>query len=414
MSTFALLRAVIGAVLATGITAAHADSITIDQAISRAARRPSVAIAGADVDVARGEAVGSRLPLYNPEAGVAVGPRFGGGKTLLDVEVSVAQTIELGGKRGARRAAAEARVTAADAELARAAYEARVEVWRAFQRGLVARARLETTRETEALATSLVTATSDRQVLGAGTQLQINLATLEVGRAKHDRVDAENAYEAALAELATAVGADPSERLEPTGTLPEFPAAVVDEQALVARALAERPDLAAARAQLIAARADARLADALAKPDVTASLSYGFEQDIDTNFHAVLAGLSISLPVRNKNQGGRLATRARTRRAELELAGDTAVAERETRTAVRAYARARDAVLGFDREINAQLHDNLELARASFEAGKLDYFELTVVRRELVSNQLAYLDAVNEAIDAWTAVQRAAGKEGAR
>jgi len=37
-----------------------------------------------------------------------------------------------------------------------------------------------------------------------------------------------------------------------------------------------------------------------------------------------------------------------------------------------------------------------------------------VVRRELVSNQLAYLDAVNEAIEAWTAVQRAAGKEGAR
>ncbi|MBK9030272.1 MAG: TolC family protein [Myxococcales bacterium] len=414
MSTFAFVRAVIGAVLASGVTAAHADSITIDQAVSRAARRVSVAIAGADVEAARQEADGSRRPIYNPELGVAIGPRFGGGKTLLDVEVSLAQTIELGGKRGARRAAGDARVAVAEAELARATYAAEIDVWRAFQRGVVARARLEGTRATEALAAQLVAATNDRQTLGAGTQLQINLATLEVARARHDRFDAENDYDAALAELATAVGAAPEERLEPAGDLPELPAATWDEEALVLRALADRPDLEAARAQLTAARADVRLADALGRPDVTASLSYGFEQDVDTDFHAVLAGLSISLPVRNRNQGQRAATRARSRRAEIELVGRLSEAERELRTAVRAYVRARDAVLGFDREINQRLQDNLELARASFEAGKLDYFEFTVVRRELVANQLAYLDAVNEAIDAWTAVQRAAGKEGAR
>lgn len=414
MSTFAFSRAVFGAVLACGITAAHADSITFDQAVARAARRPSVAIAGTDVDAARGEAAGARRPLYNPEVGVAVGPRFGGGKTLLEAQVTVAQTIELGGKREARRAAAAARVTAADAELTRAAYEARVEVWRAFHRALVARTRVEGTRATEELATQLVAASSDRQVLGAGTQLQINLANLEVGRARHDRFDAENAYEAALAELATAVGAGANERLEPTGELPVLPDATVDEEALVARALADRPDLAAARAEAAAARADLRLADALATPDVTTSISYGFEQDVDTDFHAILGGISISLPVRNRNQGGRAAARARSHRAELERDRRITEAEREVRTAVRAYVRARDAVLGFDREVNARLNENLDLARQSFEAGKIDYFELTVVRRELVSNQLAYLDAVNEAIDAWAAVQRAAGKEGAR
>ncbi len=411
---FAFLRAVIGAMLATGITAAHADTITFDQAVARAARRPSVAIAGADVDASRGEAVGARRPLYNPEAGVAVGPRFGGGKTLLDVEVSVAQTIELGGKRSARREAAEARVTVAEAELARVTYETRVDVWRAFQRSLVARVRLETTRETETLATQLVDASSSRQLLGAGTQLQINLATLEVGRARHERVDAENTYEASLAELAAVVGAGPNERLEPVGELPVMPAATWDEEAMVARALAGRLDLEVARAEVAAARADVRLAEALARPDVTASLSYGYEQELDADFHAVLGGISVSLPLRNRNQGGRLAARARSRRAELERDRRQTETEREMRTAVRAYARARDAVLGFDRDINARLHDSLELARQSFEAGKIDYYEFTVVRRELVSNQLAYLDALNEAIDAWTAVQRAAGKEGAR
>jgi hypothetical protein len=118
MSTFARWRAVIGAVLAFGVTVAHADSITFDQAVARAARRPSVAIAGTDVEAARGEADGARRPIYNPEVGVAAGPRFGGGKTLLEVQVSLAQTIELGGKGQARRDAAAARVTAAKPRLA--------------------------------------------------------------------------------------------------------------------------------------------------------------------------------------------------------------------------------------------------------------------------------------------------------
>ena len=147
-----------------------------------------------------------------------------------------------------------------------------------------------------------------------------------------------------------------------------------------------------------------------ATPNLTASVSYGYEQDLDTDFHAVMAGLSISLPVRNRNQGARSAARARVRGAELEQDRRTVDVEREVRVAIRAYARAREALLGFDREINERLHDNLELAHESFVAGKLDYFEFSVVRRDLVANRLAFLDAATEAVDAWSTVQRAVGK----
>lgn len=410
MTTFALSRAVIGAVLVSGLTASHADPITFEEAVRRAASRPAVAIAGTEVDAVRAEAAGARRPIYNPELGVAIGPRFGGGQTLLDAEVSLAQTIELGGKRDARRAVADARVAAAGSNLVQAQLDAEFEVWRAFQLTLLARARIDATREAEALATQLVTASSDRQALGAGTQLQINLATLEGGRARHDRLDAENAYDAALAELARVIGAAPDERLEPVGELATLPAAALDEDALVARALANRPDLDVARAGLRVARAEVRLANAEATPNLTASVSYGYEQDLDTDFHAVMAGLSISLPVRNRNQGARSAARARVRGAELEQDRRTVDVEREVRVAIRAYARAREALLGFDREINERLHDNLELAHESFVAGKLDYFEFSVVRRDLVANRLAFLDAATEAVDAWSTVQRAVGK----
>jgi len=414
MSMLAIVRASLGATLALGVAAAHADPITIDDALTRAARRPTVAIAGAEVDAARGEADGARRSLYNPELGLAVGPRVGGGDTLLAAEASLAQTFELGGKRGARRDAAEARVRAATAGVERAAYLARLEAWRAYQHALVQRARLETTHEAEALAVQVATASRDRQELGAGTQLQVNLTTSEVGRAGHDRVDAENAYEAALAALASAVGAGAQERVEPTGSLAALPEASATEAALVERARAGHPELQVARAELHAAEAEVRLADALAAPDVTLSVSYGLEQDPEATFHTVLIGASIPLPVRNRNQGGQASARAWRTRATLHRDLVDTETERELRTARRAYVRARAAVQGFDAEVNERLHDNLDLARQSFEAGKIDYFEFSVVRRDLVENRLAYLDAMVEAIDAWSALQRAAGNEGSQ
>ena len=68
--------------------------------------------------------------------------------------------------------------------------------------------------------------------------------------------------------------------------------------------------------------------------------------------------------------------------------------------AIGSYQKTREAVLGFDREVNEHLHENLELARESFASGKIDYYEFNVVRRELIANRLAYLDAFAEAIDA--------------
>ena len=390
---------------------APADPITLEQAVSRAARRPGVEMAGADVLAAQGLTAGARRPLYNPQLGVAAGPRFAADRTGFEVSVSLAQTIELGGKRGARAAAAAARGRAAEAELAVALREADLETRRAFQLALVARERVIAARDAEALAAQMETATRDRLTLGAGTQLQVNLATVEVGRARHDRVDVENQYETALAAIATAVGAGPEERLEPSGELITPPVARWTEDDLVQRAIARRPELVQAQSARDAAGADVTLADALARPDVTLGVSYGLEREAAANTHIALLSASIGVPVRNQNQGERSASRSRLRRAEIDLRRQRDEVVREARLALQSYLRARDAVLGFDQQINERLHDNLELARESFASGKIDYFEFNVVRRELLASRTAYLDAVSEAVDAWHALVRAAGEE---
>ena len=408
----ALARLAAGAsiLLCSGHVAAA--PITLEQALQRAVGRPLVALAGASTEAARHDADQASLSAYNPQVTVGAGPRFVGDQRWIAFQVGLGHTFQLGGKRSARRAAADARIDVADAERFAAGLIARIETWRAFQLALVVRERVAMAMEAEEVAIQVEAATRVRKDVGFGTQLELNLTTAEVGRARHDRLDAERTYTASVAALASAIGAAATEVIEPSGTLAPTPALTADTEALIARALRDRPEARTALASSRAARAEIRVADADAIPDVTLGVSYSYERDPDLTANAVLATASIGLPLLNRNQGTRRAARSLADRAEIQVSWTTIEIEREIRVAVSGYQRAREAVLGFDKEVNERLHENLELARASYTSGKIDYFQFNVVRRELLASRNAYLDAFEETIEAWTAVQRATGGGG--
>lgn len=388
-----------------------AAPITLDQAVQRAVGRPLVAMAGKSAEAARHEADQASLSAYNPEVTVGAGPRFVGDERWIALQIGLGHTIQLGGKRSARRAVADARIEVVDAERFAASLIARAETWRAFQLALVFRERVTMAKEAEQVSIQVEEATRERQKVGFGTQLELNLTTAEVGRARHDRLDAERKYDAAVAELASAIGARATETFEPNGMLAPTPALTGDTEALIARAIRERPEARLALASSKVARAEIRVADADAIPDLTLGVSYSYERDPDVTAQTVLATASIGLPLLNRNQGKRRAVRSLANRAEIEGAWTTTEIEREIRVAVSGYQRAREAVLGFDKEVNERLHENLELARASYTSGKIDYFQFNVVRRELLASRNAYLDAFEETIEAWSAVQQATGGE---
>ena len=411
MHGLTFVRAVAMALMGLTVTAAHADTITLDEALRRATARPTVAMAAAEEDAMRADASGARRPIYNPELGITVGPSRGGGVFLFGGDLSLFQTIERGGKRAARVDAAEARVRVAGAQRQLEAAVARLDARRAFELAQVQGDRVEAARDAEQVATEVAEATEQTLTFGKGTQLEVNLVRAELGRAKHDRLDADSAYETALAELATAIGAAADERLEPAGRLASPATLPWTEDDFVAVAQRNRPELAGARAEIELARAETKAADAEAVADVTLGISYGFSQDPDIETHAVLFSASFPLLVRNRNQGARAASRIRARRAEIDGTRVQTEIEREARLAYQGYQRAREAVLGFDQDVIGKLHDNLELARASFTSGKLDYFTFSQARRDLIASQRDYLDAISEVVEARYAVLRAAGED---
>jgi outer membrane protein, heavy metal efflux system len=395
------------ATLAASVPAEASSSvaITLDEALSRASTHPDLRIAEADVRVAEGDLTSAGTIPHNPEVSAAVSPRSGAPGGARDYDASLEQTIELGAKRSSRIKAATARRDAARSRLDWVRAQVMARVRRTYYLGVAANERVATARDAEAVANELRSAARDRLDLGAGTQLEVNVASAAAGRARGERLAAERAYRLARTELAAALGAKGPEDLEPTGRLDVLAAPTLDEEALVARALAQRPDLRAVQQESLAAEADVRLAGALGNPDITLGASY--ERSADDN--RFLVGLSIPIPLFNRNQGGRAVASALRSRATVSEEAVRESVQREVRGAYRALVLAREAVEGFDREVVGGLGDNVSLARESFQAGKISLFDFNLLRRDLVETQLAYLDALAELIEARYALEIATG-----
>src|SRR5437763_1658793 len=250
------------AVLGTAHMAAAppATGLRLADALVRAqAASPVVQAAAADLDAARGRLRQARLIPANPVLSADLARHSAPGEDTKDRGVQLEQEIEVGGQRGLRIAAADHDVAHAGYLLADRRRTVDGEVRRAFFGLAAADRRQQLAAERLALAARLAEAARRRARAGEVGALDVRLAELETARAEQERTAAETERSRAAARLAVAIGAPPDEPLgvetdEQTG-LPEG-----TEQSLVARALAARPDLAAAREERARLETEAALA----------------------------------------------------------------------------------------------------------------------------------------------------------
>jgi len=391
-------------------TTTRAEPITIDQALERAARRPSVEITSLDVDAARASARGAALPTHNPELSAGAGPQLGAGAVSLQLQLGLSQTFELGGKRAARIQLSEAQTRDAETVKRAGLLRARAEAWLAFERALVLQDRLATRLEVERLATALAVAMQKTAQAGGVSKLRVNVVVAEAGRATQERITTEAEYAGARATLAEAIGAGPRDQLEPLGTVAEPPVPPANADELVARALQDHPAIARTDNVQRIARAKVADADARGRVDITLGVAYAYAPDPD-GAHAIVGTVSVPLPVGNRNQGERAAARIAVARADVERAHERASIERAVRLALENYQRARAAVAGFDLDVTGRLHENLAAAQDAFAKGGIDFVELTTTQRDLIASRVAFLDARLALVDAWAELALAAAIE---
>lgn len=375
-----------------GPIAAHAEVLTRARIIELArTRAPAVRIAETRIVESRGRLVGARVLLpENPALDINAGPSWAAQRrTDLDLDATLATPIPLGGRRDKRIASAEAGVDR-DTQLARDAQRRTVgDALAAYYRMLHAKARIELAQTRKTLADDLLQTATERKKAGDVAQLEVNVAAAEVARAESEVLAEQANLARTRAQLAIELGLASGDAIDVDGRLDER----APFDALASARTPDRPDVAAARAEVTGSVSDVALADALRFPDL--SFRIGYKKDIEGQ--AVLAGFAISLPFFERGQGARAEARARRERAVVELDARQTASAIEIEAARATYRTAVEAVKGLDERGLRLAIQNEDMARQSYRAGKIDLPTLLLVRREALETRREYLERQLEA-----------------
>ncbi|MFL6227621.1 MAG: TolC family protein [Pyrinomonadaceae bacterium] len=291
------------------ITVADAVSIFLRQNLQLVAARY-------DIDTAEAEKLTARLR-PNPQLSVGTSdlPLNFAGPLIKEQTLSygISQTVELGGKRSKRMAAADA-----NAELARGAFQTVVwqltnDVKRKFYAALLAESLLKLAQENQNTFAETLRQTTELYKVGEISGLELKRLEVEKLKFDTDVANSERDYEIAVRDLRVTLGGDyQTTDIAVAGTLDyqpyEFSLSELRDEALAAR-----PDLKAAQLGERAADASIRLQDAQRIPDLT--LGAGVEQ-VPLGTSSFNFGVGVTLPVFNRNQGERAKALIDRRRAQ--------------------------------------------------------------------------------------------------
>jgi len=254
--------------------------------------------------------------------------------------VAVEQTIETGGKRQRRIAAARAATRVVDFEVDDTRRQIATQVKKAFTDALLAQAllalanqNLQTIDEVERL---------QRLRAAKGDIAELELTRLQVQRFafERDAADAAQALQAAKISLRTLVGPETvAEDVTLIGDL-AYRDRVLERESLLRQALARRPDLRAAEATRQRAQAEVALARANASWDLTPQLQY---QRIGSD-NTLGVGLSIPLRLFDRNQGEIARSRAEIQHTDALLEAAVIQIRADVATALSQIQAARQKV----------------------------------------------------------------------
>lgn len=375
----------------TSPPATGGDVLTLEEALAEAGGRSPVPFASkAGVSAAEAARVVAGLR-PNPsisidtENALGTGPYRGFDES--DTTASFALPVELGGKRSARIAVADARIGRAEVEVAIAEADLRLDVTEAYT-GLIAADRRAAIAEAQlVVAAENLRIARDRVMVGANSPIDEQRAALEEVKARAEAEAARLTAQAARALLRRYVGDRALGELDArwfdqpiSGSYgPEAPGSVADTLAL-----------AVAAADIETAEAGLRLARSQRVPDVT--LTAGTRRLGASNDQAMVFGVTIPLPVFN---GGKAAVaQAARERDQAEVRQRVALfdAERAIAAAEADRDRAAAAVVASEPAL-AAAREAARIARIGYAEGKFDQMVLLDAERTLLETQRAAIDA---------------------
>ncbi len=367
--------------------------MTLDEALRLAnERNPNLAAARNTVEVAEAQRIDAQLrpnpavtfesagyPLFESPR-----PSFGNSQELT---FRFDQEIELAGRRGLRTQAADTGVSAAEAAFQDQKRRLDFEVRRGYFGVVLAKADLEVAKAALDEIDKVISLNRARYEQGEISGGEVRRIQVERLKFVDDQFGAELALRNARSALLALFNApnlgvefDVVETLNVAATTSAGEAVApqaVDAAALRTQALTLRPDLFAAQQEVQRADTETRLQRALRTPNIT--VGGGYRRDFGTN--AVVFGVTVPLPLSNRNQGGVARAEAQRRQAaNLAIATGTGVLL-EVQQAVNVLEVSRARVAYIEREYLTPSRESRDIVLASYRLGTADLIDFLDAQR---------------------------------
>jgi cobalt-zinc-cadmium efflux system outer membrane protein len=338
------------------------------------------------------------------------------------VMASAVLPLELGGRRAARIAVAQRELELREHELANRERLLAAEVRMNFGETLAQALKLTFTEELLANNQRGYNLIAARVNEGATAPLEQNMALVELNRLRSMRENVEGKLEVLLLELRNLIGMPPEQPLRIRGDfsnlIDQLPPFAIETE----RALRERPDLLAART--METLGTARTEQARAAGRLDASVMAGYErmnssfplfgindngqlQPVQDVFHFLKFGISLDLPVRNKNQGAIEAAGVETEAARQRREFAELTVRREVAVAYAKYERAARAMEIFRAGVRDQAKANLDVVRQTYELGSKTLLDYIAEQRRFIELETDFIDAQLATYSARVEIERA-------
>jgi cobalt-zinc-cadmium efflux system outer membrane protein len=324
-----------------------------------------------------------------------------------ETTLQLSQPLELGGKRAARVQAAQRGREGAAAWLLQRRTEVRAETAAAWFAVLAAQEQLRLAQQASELAQRAAAATGRRVVAGKVSPVEQTRAQVAASTVGLELIRARSALATARVRLAALWG-NPSPRFEQVAgeiaALPELPS-LAEQRVLVARA----PAMQVAGAELAWRQALTQVELSRRVPDV--ALTVGSKRSEELGRTQAVFGVSLPLPLFDRNQGAVLAAARRVDQARDGVAATAARLEAELVAAREEYAAARAQALALREEILPGAQSAYEAASTGFDYGKFGFLDVLDAQRTLLQAQSHYLTTLADAHRAQAAITRLLGAE---
>jgi len=319
--------------------------------------------------------------------------------------LEVSQPIELGSKRAVRMQAAGHYLDSASADIALKKAEIQANVIAAFYGVMAAQERLELAEHALAVARNARNAISRRVEAGKISPVEETRSRIAESGVRIQFTQAKSALAIARKQLATLWGETDAGFTAVRGSMDAITILPSLEQ--LNAQLDQAPALQRAKLEVDTRQALVDVEKTKATPDI--SVTVGAKRNEELGLNQAVLGLSVPIPLFDRNQGNIQEALSRTDKARAEVAAMRAKLSVALAHAHERWQAARQTAASYQSEILPDAQSAFDAISKGAEFGKFNFHEVLDAQRTLNNARTQYLDVMLQAHQAVADISRILG-----